>query len=114
MINLGYTKFMIETRFLFVVETRLKCRWRRGSGSSRKTRESLLFDWEADLAQEGRDFGPLRGCGSKTRTCVLGKGDAAFRFMKGRGFMDVALESVQERRLQEATLYLLWDMVLVY
>ena len=36
------------------------------------------------------------------RTYVLDKGDAAFRFMKGHGFMDTALEFVQERGLQDA------------
>ena len=60
-------------------------------------RESQLFDQDADLVQEGRDSSPLRGRDSETRTCTLSKGDATFRFLKGREFMDAALESVQER-----------------
>ena len=80
----------------------LNCRWRHGSDSSRKTRESQLFARDADLAQERRDFGPLRGYDSETWTCVLDKGDAAFRFMKRRRLMDATLESVQERGLQDA------------
>ena len=63
--------------------------------------ESQLFGRDADLAQEKCDSGPLRGCGSETRTCALDKGDAAFKFVKGHGFMDAALESVQVRRHQD-------------
>ena len=101
MINSGCTEFMIDTRLSFVVETRTR-ETRRSSGSSRKKRESQLFGRDADLAQERRDSGPLRGRGSETRTCVLDKGDAAFRFVKGHKLIDPAFEPVQERGLQNA------------
>ena len=64
---------------------------------------SQLVGGDAALTQERRDSGPLRGHNLEARACVLDKGDAAFRFMKGRGFMDAALESVQERGLQDTT-----------
>ena len=44
------------------------------------TRESQLVDEDATLIQQRRDSGPLRGRKLEVRTCVLDKGDTAFRF----------------------------------